>query len=106
MKLDVLRMKVYAVTYIHHTRIHANTPTIKEDIFSLLSKNESGLMKSPAYLSVCVFLSVCESPTNNFWTDRRIFVKFGTRAVIRRHIFNLVASAIPEWRTFKHLRWV
>jgi hypothetical protein len=31
-----------------------------DDVFSLLSKNESRLIKSPVCLSVCV------SPTNNF----------------------------------------
>jgi hypothetical protein len=35
-------------------------------IFSLLSKYEPGLIKSPARLCVCV----CVCPTNNFWTDR------------------------------------
>jgi hypothetical protein len=41
---------------------------------SLFSKNESGLVKLPACLSVRVPVCVSVSPTNNFWTDRWIFV--------------------------------
>jgi hypothetical protein len=68
----------------------------------------------PVCVCVCVCVSVCLCvcvfPTNNFWIDGWIFVKFDTQLLPfkwpRRHIFNLVVSAITKWRTFKLLRWV
>jgi hypothetical protein len=43
--------------------------------FSVLSKNESRLIKSPACLCVCVCVCLC-APTNDFWTDPWTFMKF------------------------------
>jgi hypothetical protein len=80
--------------------------------FSLLSENKSGLIKSPDCLPVCpFFLSVCVSPTNSFWTDLWMLIKFVRQMMPLKvtwmpHFFNLVASVIPKWRTFKLLRWV
>jgi hypothetical protein len=57
---------------------------------------------------VCVRVSV--SPTNNFWTDQWIFMKFGRPVMPLKMTsmshFNIVASAIPKLWTFKLLRWV
>jgi hypothetical protein len=59
-------------------------------------------------LFVCVCLSVCLQLIT-FEPNRSIFVKFGTHVLpfkltSKKHSINLVASAIPKWRTFKLLR--
>jgi hypothetical protein len=60
-------------------------------------------------LSVSVRVCVCVSPTNNFWTVRSIFMKFGRKVTPSKQTsmphFNLASSAIPKWLTFKILRW-
>jgi hypothetical protein len=70
-------------------------------IFSLLPKIKVGLSNHQP---------VCVSPNNNFWIDKWISWNLvGRWCHWRLHrccIFNLVASAIPKWRTFKLLRWV
>jgi hypothetical protein len=60
---------------------------------------------------VCVCVCVCVPPIKNFWTERCISMNFGRQAVPLKmtsmpQFFNLVASAVPRWRTINLLRWV
>jgi hypothetical protein len=70
-------------------------------------------MRSPCCLPICesICLSVClYFPTNNIWTSWYTFVKLGKKTipfmVTSTPYFNIVASTIPKWRTFKLLRWM
>jgi hypothetical protein len=85
--------------------------------FSLLSKNESRLIKSPVcllsvYLSVrlSVHPSVCVFPTNNFWTAWYFFVNISyggnaSQGDLNTIIFNHIPSTILKLLRFIVVRW-
>jgi hypothetical protein len=72
--------------------------------FSLLSKIERRLIRSPVYLSVCVTHAITFEPIGRFWWHL-VWRWYHLKGPLC-HNFNSIPSIVLKWLGFKLLRWM